>query len=1336
MFFNISARLKDGTAGPSGALRTCRRGAPRKSVLGVALGRRYAMVALPIALMLSSTLIGAAADWPTWRYDAGRSASSPDELPADLNLQWTLELPTPKACWPPTQYRILFDESYEPVVMGKTLFVPSMVRDNVTAYDTETGETKWCFYADGPVRFAPVAWNGALYFVSDDGHLYCLDAETGVLRWKFRGGPSEYRLLGNERLISMWPARGGPVLYDGTVYFAASVWPFMGVFVHALDAETGDVQWTNSGSGSDFILQPHSSPSFAGIAPQGYLAATEDKLLLAGGRSVPAAYDRATGKILYYHANTKYGGYKFFLGSDLFFNATLAYKVADGSMVGHLDASLVTGDSAIGVDEGGWIRARSYEPVMEEYVDRKGRKRQNAKFPVLSEVQKPVEKLFIKAGSKIYGGAPGLVAALTLPVSDDSAFWQAPIEGEPWSMLAADGKLFVVTTEGRIYCFGGKKTEPTVHRQTPDRASEKNDRWVAEASRILKKTDVRDGYCLLLGLGTGRLAEELVRQSNLHVIGIDTNVEKVDSLRRQYDAQGLYGKRIALLTGDFSSMPMSPYFASLVVSEDLETAGNGQGDVFAERLFHVLRPYGGLACFTMDRSARAAFTQTARTLNLPNAVITETGSETLLVREGALPGSAAWTHQYGDVSNTVCSKDARVKPPLGPLWFGGPSHADVLPRHGHGPPQQVIDGRLFIQGIQVLSARDVYTGRTLWRKELPDLNTFDMYYDKTYKPDPFDRTYNQVHIPGANQYGTNLIATPERLYLIREEVCLVLDPATGETLQEWTLPRELDVERPNWGYIGVYQDLLIAGAAPYHISIPRNSEDEPVVAQNHRFGKGSQHIVVMNRFSGEVLWHAKSKYNYRHNTIVAGNGTLFCVDSLSQPRRGVLKRRGIEFETQPTLQAFDILTGDERWSASENVFGTWLGYSEEHDILFEGGSGSGDRARDEAQQGMAAYRGSDGKVMWRNEERYNGPCILHHDRLITQTGGSNTSAPLAKAFNLLTGERVNSVHPLTGEPTPWSWIRFKGCNTAIASEHMLTFRSASAAYSNLSGELGTTTIGGFRSGCTSNLLAADGVLNAPDYTRTCTCAYQNQTSLALVHLPKDDPETPVVEGWSLNAYPPPKEATPVKRVGINFGAPGNRFDDNGTLWLEFPSVGGPSPDIPLWIESENAEPYRHHASRVAKGDANVPEGGFNWVTASGIQGSLDVTIRPFLQSGIYDETDRIDAFERNATTKQLAEKPESLEGNYEAPRTFTVKLFFAETQEIEPGDRRFDVFVQNKRVLDDFDIVEAAGGANRSVVREFKGIQIKDDLKIVASPSNADARYAPVLCGIEIATEG
>jgi len=180
-------------------------------------------------------------DWPMWRYNAQRGAASPEQLPANLNLQWVRELPDPKPAWPASQDRLQFDASYEPIVAGKTIFVGSMVSDSVTAYDTETGAEKWRFYCDGPVRFAPVAYKDKLYFASDDGYLYCLNASDGSLLSKFLAGPAANKVIGNDRLVGMWPVRGGPVLYDGTIYFAASIWPFMGTFIYAIDAGTSDI---------------------------------------------------------------------------------------------------------------------------------------------------------------------------------------------------------------------------------------------------------------------------------------------------------------------------------------------------------------------------------------------------------------------------------------------------------------------------------------------------------------------------------------------------------------------------------------------------------------------------------------------------------------------------------------------------------------------------------------------------------------------------------------------------------------------------------------------------------------------------------------------------------------------------------------------------------------------------------------------------------------------------------------------------------------------------------------------------------------------------------------
>jgi len=181
--------------------------------------------------MLSSPGFGA--DWPTWRHDSHRTAASPEGLADQLQLQWTRELPAYQQAWP-NEPRLNFDASYEPIVMGGGLFLGSPLDGSVRAFSTQTGDEQWRFYTGGPMRFAPVGWQGRVLAGSDDGYLYCLSAESGALLWRVRGAPDgrEDRWhLGNARLISFWPVRGGPVIEDGVVYFAAGIWPSLGVFV-------------------------------------------------------------------------------------------------------------------------------------------------------------------------------------------------------------------------------------------------------------------------------------------------------------------------------------------------------------------------------------------------------------------------------------------------------------------------------------------------------------------------------------------------------------------------------------------------------------------------------------------------------------------------------------------------------------------------------------------------------------------------------------------------------------------------------------------------------------------------------------------------------------------------------------------------------------------------------------------------------------------------------------------------------------------------------------------------------------------------------------------------
>lgn len=1234
-------------------------------------------ILLPVALFAvyllttGSSQQSSGVDWPMWRCDANRSAATTQELAPDLHLQWVREYPALAPAWP-DEPRMRFDVCYQPVVKGKMIFVNSPRSDSVFALDTDSGAAKWRFYADGPVRFAPVAWQDKVYFVSDDGYLYCLRAADGKLLWKFRAAPSERKVLGNGRLISMWPARGAPVIADGQIYFAAGIWPFMGVFIYCLDAETGKVVWENDGTGAMYILQPHSSPAFAGVGPQGYLVAAGDKLLVSGGRSVPACFDRRTGKFLYYRLaeNGNRGHFSVSATANHFFNTGQVYDAATGDLlagVGAEPVSDVTEAVIYGVAEGTIVAYDLKNAKVEVITDEEGNESEKWVMPQLWGLQADAEKVWLKAGSRLYASKDNLVMAVDLPPSggEPRISWQNEIEGTAAAMIAADDKLFVVTLEGHIYCFGPQATEPTTYVAESMKPPAVSDEWTRQARYITRRIGVTEGYCLVWGVGTGRLAAELARQSDLHIIVVDPDGGKIEALRTRLDAAGLYGARIAAHVGDPLSFQFPPYLASLIVSEDLRAAGFDTGKTFVEKIFDPLRPYGGVACLPIPADEQDSFATWVSEASLENAEVTQGGRLTLLTRVGALPGSADWTHNYADAGNTVVSQDKLVKAPLGLLWFGGSSNMTILPRHGHGPSEQVVDGRLFIEGPDTMRAMDVYTGRVLWEVVLPGIGTA---YDNT------------SHEPGASSVGSNYVSSSDAIYVAYGQSCLLLDPATGKRIAEFKLPTEPDAEEtPTWGRLTIWEDLLIAGGSPMIFA-----GEKRIGLRDNWDATCSKQLVAMNRHTGKVLWTFDSNLAFRHNAIAVGAGKVFCIDRLPDPVVSRLTRRGQTPEGNTRLTCLDVHTGKVLWDTTNDVFGTWLGYSEEHDILLQAGRPSRDMLPDEPDDRMIAYRGKDGTILWDKPHKYSGPCLLHGDTIITQ---STTLDALGNSFSLLTGEQLIRKSPITGVEAPWQFGRNYGCNTVVGSQHLMTFRSAAAGYFDLANDGGTGNLGGFKSGCTSNLIVANGVLNAPEYTRTCTCSYQNQTSLALVHMPE-------VEMWTFNIFNLGEE--PVTRVGINLGAPGDRRDDDRMLWLDYPSVGGPSPNIPIQITPEQPAWFRRHSSRI-RGD------GLKWVAASGAQGLTAVTI--------------------------------TLDNDAEEDRLYTVALYFVEPDEVKPGDRVFSVALQGQEVLKDFDIVREAGRRNHVIVKEFEGISVKGDLTVKLRPSASAKTNAPILCGIAVTAE-
>jgi outer membrane protein assembly factor BamB len=1134
-----------------------------------------------LVLLLSHHSFLKAGNWPMWRADAGHTASTPDALPDKLTPLWTRQFSPRKQVWddPLNNDLMTYDKVFEPVVYGNRMFIGFNDADKLLALDTRTGETLWTFFTDGPVRFSPVATEDRVYLVSDDGHLYCLNSSDGTLVWKFRGAPAAQKTLGNQRVISAWPARGGPVLYEDQIYFAASIWPFMGTFIYALDAETGAVVWVNDSTSASYIKQPHSAPSFAGVAPQGTIVATEDLLLVPGGRSVPAALDRLTGELKYFHLGGKGNGGSFVISGEKEFyvhtryQGVRAYNLETGLPTLHVHNEPVLHDGTIYS-----ASLKNKQPVLEAF---------NQQHQALWSLPVDGQGDLIRAGDCLYTAGEATLAAVRLPADSDAKpelAWQQPVDGKVARLLAADNKLFAVTLDGAIMAFGApdqQSDSPRVETQ-PEPVPAVDPAILETVTSLVQQIDASTGYAICVGGDNPALLDALLQASPLRLVILEPEAALVAALRRRYDARGLYGVRISVHQGTPQSYQAPQHIARLTVLSPIQ-AETATVDTL-KQIYRSVRPYGGMIWIPADAERIKSLQTMVDQAALPKAEVTP-GAEGLLIRRvGALPDSADWTHQYGDIANTVKSNDKRVKLPLGVLWFGGNSHDDVLPRHGHGPPEQVIGGRTFLEGMNSLSARDVYTGEVLWRRVFDDLGTFGIYFNSTYADTPLSTQYNQKHIPGANARGTNYIATAEEVYLAIGPECHVLSAVDGRTKQIIKLP---DAQKA-WAFIAVDQDILLAGNGFAHYGKRVNEQpgkDGPAATDL----SASQGLIAFDRHTGEVLWKVDAVNSFLHNGIVAGNNRLYCLDKLPASAEKKLSRRGMADPSQYRILCLDLQTGKELWSTRESIFGSWLGYSAKHNLLLQAGARASDRLKDEVGQGMIAYRADDGSVLWqKQDQKYTGPLVLHNDLIITSANSYQVSGG---AFHIRDGSPYTITNPITREKEPLKFSRTYGCNYVIASENLLTFRSGAAGFYDLANQSGTGNFGGFKSSCTSNLVVANGVLNAPDYTRTCSCSYQNQTSLALIHMPE-------IEIWTNSQLGDAAESTGiVQQAGINFGAPGDRRSEAGTLWLDYPSVGGDSPDLDVKVSNKGYRTFRHHALKV-RSENGAP--GLSWVAASGV----------------------------------------------------------------------------------------------------------------------------------------
>ncbi|MBT4818296.1 MAG: PQQ-binding-like beta-propeller repeat protein, partial [Lentisphaerae bacterium] len=891
--------------------------------------RNRTTIAVACAVLHLATFHALAGGWRMYRGGLGRTSVTAEKLTFPLAATWVYEpRHSPSPAWPEPGkelHRMDFDYAFHPVSADGFVYFGSSSDDTVRALEADTGKEVWRFTTGGPVRFAPALANGKVYVASDDGHVTCLDARTGALGWRFRAAPRDGLILGNGRMISRWPLRSGVLVEDGVVYVTAGMWPTRGIFVYALEAETGKQLWSNDGTGGTYINLPHVvSSGFSGVAPQGYLALSGDVLLVPTGRSVPAAFDRHTGRLLHYtpytHGHTKHGAASITAVGDLYFhreesslnlvpehvgeaqpcsrNHMTAYELASGKISIRLlgvydllasdDVLYAVGNNKLVALDLAWLR-NANKPYYKCLDYPAGHEAVRWTTP-----QPRVYSLALTGRALVIGGADTIRA---LGTETGRELWSATVEGQVRGLAVADGRLIAATDKGTLTCFEHAAEPSGPASRNRERSGEPSgiaEQYTAAAARILEATGVARGYALIVGEGDTRLAAALAAQTDLHVVVAFSPGADPARERERLLAAGLLGGRVVVhaLDGQ-ASLPFPHYFANLVI------VTGGVENTPGEGIYRCLRPCGGVLHFSGSGKEKAK--QLVAAARIPQQEISGDGHT---IRRGALPGAGEWRYQWADGGRTGVGKESRVRLPFDILWFGGPGPDRMMDRHYASSPPLAVNGRVFVTGRHHVIAMDAYNGCELWCRDLPDAG----------------RRYAQY-------FSGNFAADGDSLFVATDRRCHRLDQATGKTTHVYQVPeslaRDVSAESPNaaddaapvppelkeraWGYTSVTENMVIGSYTG-----PVTNTHKPWVSQGE-----STAVFALDKNGGSLLWIYRAKRKIGNTKIAFGEGKLFLLDATSYADIYAARRRNETYATEQTLIALDLATGRELWKQQD-----------------------------------------------------------------------------------------------------------------------------------------------------------------------------------------------------------------------------------------------------------------------------------------------------------------------------------------------------------------------------------------------------------------------------------
>jgi outer membrane protein assembly factor BamB len=490
----------------------------------------------------------------------------------------------------------------------------------------------------------------------------------------------------------------------------------------------------------------------------------------------------------------------------------------------------------------------------------------------------------------------------------------------------------------------------------------------------------------------------------------------------------------------------------------------------AAELLRVLRPGGGTAVLGLPAGLKGALKQWPAletwALNLPAGaceVHRETG-RLLQLTKPPLPGIGEWSHNYGDAGQTASSHDQRLTAEgLRVQWFGDPGPRGFTDRQARNPAPLAVNGVLYLQGNNRISAQDACNGRLYWSLEVPGLR--------------------RVNLP---RDGGNACADETALYLAVRDRLWRLEAYTGRLAQSYPVAGGPGYE---WGYVATAGDRLYGssvktgsfytlydGSWDYWYDSTSSAGEIAKICSNDLF--------CLAKTDGQLLWRYTNGVVI-NTTVALGGGRVYFVESrnpaLAAQTTGRISSAALW--QQNNLVALDAATGQLAWQwplampVSPQPIVLFLCYANEKLVLLDSTS----------QYHVFCFSAADGGKLWSKSHawlrNHHGAHIYHpvllQDMVIVE--------PYAYALN--DGRALKSGLPERG-----------GCSTMSAAANVVHYinwdYNKGAPYLwDVSTDRRSPLVG-TRASCWLSMVSGGGLLFIPPASAGCACRFPLQTTIA------------------------------------------------------------------------------------------------------------------------------------------------------------------------------------------------------------------------------------------------